>query len=156
MIAGAPHPDPARIAALLPPRPLVADPFRPPRPSWDSPALAKIVSNLGGPVMAQDVRFALVRKPLQPHAKPVTKATLRDLARAIHSDRQGRPIQLQDAPLVVLGWGELQGVSVFTLTADGAPHVYLGWAWLNGRPRQVLESALASVEANAPTIGRAA
>jgi|GEM_PF-2299622 len=156
MIPGAPHPDPARIAALLPPRPLVADTFRPPRPSWDTAALAQLVNNLGSPVMPQDVRFALVREPLRPNAKPVSKATLRDLARAVHTARQGRPIQLQDAPLFVRGWGELQGVSVFTLTADGAPHIYLGWAWLDGRPRQVLESALASVQANAPTIGRAA
>jgi hypothetical protein len=83
-------------------------------------------------------------------------ATLSSLARAIHTARRHRAIQLQDAPLNVRGWGELQGVSVYTLSDDGQPQDYIGWAWLDGRPRQALEAALAATMSDAPMFGRAA
>lgn len=106
--------------------------------------------------MPPEYRFALVREPTRPTSKPVSMATLSSLARAIHTARRHRAIQLQDAPLNVRGWGELQGVSVYTLSDDGQPQDYIGWAWLDARPRQALETALAATMSDAPMFGRAA
>lgn len=104
--------------------------------------------------MSRDVRFALVREPLSPHAKPAVMPTLAALARAIHFDRRGAPIVLAAAPLKVREWEEeLQGVSVTTLGPDGAPDRYIGWAWLDGFDRQTLQRALDSQVSTAPTLG---
>lgn len=107
--------------------------------------------------MPTDVRFALVREPLNPHAKPVAMSALGELARAIHADRQGAAIKLDNAPLKVQGWPEeLQGVSITTLTDDGSPHRYIGWAWLDGSDWGGLQRALERLASTAPTIGRRA
>lgn len=156
MIFASPHPDPARLAALLPHRPIAADPFRPTPPAFYGAAVQQALSTFRSPMMPPDIRFALVREPRRANAKPVAMATLPALARAIHASRGQRAIQLQDAPLNVQGWGELQGVSIFTLSEAGEPQTYIGWAWLDGRPRQSLEAALAATKANVPAIGRAA
>lgn len=107
--------------------------------------------------MSQDVRYALVRDPLSPHSKPVAKATLADLARAIHFDRKGAAIILGDAPFKVRGFAdELAGVAITTLSEGGDPHRYIGLAWLDGGDRHALQRALDSQVSVAPTIGRAA
>jgi len=104
--------------------------------------------------MSRDVRFALVREPLNPHAKPVAMPTLASLARAIHFDRAGAPIILENRPLRVQDWDEeIQGVSVFTLTEGGDKHRYIGWAWLDGFDRQTLQRALDSQVSTTPTFG---
>lgn len=104
-----------------------------------------------------DVRFALVREPTNPLARPVAYPTAADLARAIHVDRAGAPIELQDAvPLNIRDWGEVLGVAVWTLGEGGDRHRYIGWAWLDGGGRQQLQAALEARRSAAPTIGRAA
>jgi hypothetical protein len=104
--------------------------------------------------MSRDVRFALVREPLNPHATPEVKPTLAALARAIHFARNGAPIVLAPAPLKVREWDEeLQGVSVHTLGLDGGAHRYVGWAWLDGFDWQTLQRALDSQVSTTPTLG---
>lgn len=115
------------------------------------------MANARSPRMPQpDVRFALVREPLNPLAKPVSYPMLSELARALHVDRAGAPIELQDAvPLNIRDWGEVLGVAVWTLGESGERHRYLGWAWLDGGGRRQLEAALTARHSVAPTIGRA-
>lgn len=104
---------------------------------------------------SNDVRFALVREPLNPLAKPVSCVTLGELARTIHRDRKGAPIEcLDDVTLRIRDWGDVQGVAIWTLGEDGGRHRYIGWAWLDGRGRGPLEAALAALVPNAPVIGR--
>ncbi len=89
-----------------------------------------------------NVRYALVREPTNPLAKPTAYETLRDLARAIQVDRGDAAIELEDrAPLNIRGLGEVLGVAVWLLGEDGA------------RTRLIALEARHSV---APTIGRAA
>lgn len=103
-----------------------------------------------------DVRFALVREPTNPLAKPVAYQALGDLARAIHVDRAGAAIELQDAvPLRIRDWGEVLGVAVWTLGEGGDRQRYIGWAWLDGGGRRQLEVALQARHSVAPTIGAA-
>lgn len=104
-----------------------------------------------------DVRFALVREPTNPLALPVAYPMLSELARAIHVDRAGAPIELQDAvPLNIRDWGEVLGVAIWTLGEGGDRHRYIGLAWLDGGGRRQLEAALKARHSTAPTIGRAA
>jgi hypothetical protein len=104
--------------------------------------------------MSRDVRFALVRDPLNPHAKPEVKPTLAALARAIHFARNGKPIVLAPTPLKVREWDEeLEGVSVITQGPDGAPDAYIGWAWLDGFDWRTLQRALDSQVNTTPTLG---
>ncbi len=104
-----------------------------------------------------NVRFALVREPTNPLAKPVAYARLCDLARAIHVERGDAAIELQDrAPLNIRDWGEVLGVAVWALDESGARTRLIGWAWLDGGGRRQLQAALEARHSVAPTIGRAA
>jgi hypothetical protein len=104
---------------------------------------------------SNDVRFALVREPTNPLAKPQACVTLGELARTIHRDRRGAPIQLlDDVALNIAGWGEVTGVAIWTLSEGGDQHRYIGWAWLNGAKAAALRSALDALQSTAPTIGR--
>lgn len=106
--------------------------------------------------MPGDTRFALVRYPHNPLCKPVTYASAQDLARAVHRHRGDAAIQLRDQqPLNIKGWGEVHGVSIYTVV-DGAERDWIGWAWLDGGGREALERALKATCSTAPTIGRAA
>lgn len=101
-----------------------------------------------------DVRFALVRQPTNPLAKPQACVTLGELARTIHRDRKGAPIQcVDDVALNIADWGEVRGVAVFTLTESGDQHLYIGWAWINGSGASALQAALSALQSTAPTIG---
>ncbi len=117
--------------------------------------VAQALTHFRSPRMpSADVRFALVREPTNPLAKPRAFVTLGELARAIHRDRAGAPIQLDDdVPLNIRDWGEVRGVAVFTLTEGGDKHRFIDWAWLNGGGRAALERALAAQASTAPTIG---
>lgn len=120
-----------------------------------SPAAEAAIAHFRRPMMTQDVRFALVREPTNPLAKPVAYQSLGDLARAIHTDREGAGIELEDGiPLNVRGWGELLGVGIWTQGESGERCRYIGWAWLDGGGRGPLEMALAARQSMAPTIGR--
>lgn len=119
------------------------------------PAVRAAIAHFRRPTMTQDVRFALVREPTNPLAKPVAYQSLGDLARAIHTDREGAGIELEDGiPLNVRGWGELQGVGIWTQGEGGDRCRYIGWAWLDGGGYGSLEMALAARQSMAPTIGR--
>jgi hypothetical protein len=118
--------------------------------------VAEAITHFRSPRMPfDDVRFALVRQPTNPLAKPQACVTLGELARTIHRDRKGAPIQLvDDIALNIADWGEVRGVGVWTLTEGGDQHLYIGWAWLNGAAAAALRSALDALQSTAPTIGR--
>ncbi len=149
-------PDPQALAATLPLMRLDATIPANARP-YQCPVLAETLARFRSPFMQRDVRFALVREPTNPHAKPVAMATMASLARAIHTARRGAPIVLENARLFIRGWDEeVMGVSVTTLTEGGDPDRYITWAWINGADRQVLQRALDNQVGNVPAIGRAA
>lgn len=108
------------------------------------PALAAILALFRRPSMpSPDVRFALVRGPTNPLARPQPCVTLGELARAVDRDRKGAPIQCVDnTPLDVADWGELRGVGIWTLTPAGDHDRYIDWAWMNGAGLTALEAAL--------------
>lgn len=109
--------------------------------------------------MPHEARYALLRQPTKPQAKPVVFDSVTALAAALHRDRKGEPIQLFDAPIYVEGENEQRaGVSVWTLDVEGGRSRYLGWAWLNGCGRTALQSALAAAgrKPGVPVIRRAA
>jgi len=96
------------------------------------------------PAMPADVRFALVRDPECPSRKPSAFETLHRLADRIHRERRGAPLQLQDAYLRVRGEATpRKGVNVWTLDPVSLERVdFIGWAWLDGGDRFLLEAAL--------------
>lgn len=106
--------------------------------------------------MAITARFALVRKPTDPHSRPVLLATLADLVATIHRDRKGGALQMFDAEIHVFGDDEpRQGVSLFAID-DGEQSRFLGWAYLEGRGVTALRRALDVARPDVPTIGMAA
>lgn len=114
---------------------------------------------LRNPRMPQEARYALLRQPTNPMAKPVAFDSLAALAAALHRDRRHEPIQLFDAPIYVEGENEpRQGVSIWTLDVEGGRSRYLGWAWLNGGGRTALQAGLADAghKPGVPVIRRAA
>lgn len=127
-------------------------------PSPTATFIEAAMANARSPRMpSNDVRFALVREPTNPLAKPVAYPSLGDLARAIQVDRADAPIEIEDqVPLNIRDWGEVMGVAVWTLGEGGERHRYLGWAWLDGRGRPALKAALEARHSTAPMIGRAA
>lgn len=97
--------------------------------------------------MADDHRYAILTHPERYDAKPRVFQELRHLAAHLHQQRKGAPIQLQDSPMAFEGEADArQGVSVWTLTEDGARRCFLGWAWLNGAGRQSLETAIFALQ----------
>lgn len=95
------------------------------------------------PTPPEPVRFALLKDPEAASVKPLAFDTLEGLARHIARVRGIHGIQLADAPVMI--WMEReprQGVSIWNLTEDGDRGDYLGWAWLDGDGRRVLEDAL--------------
>jgi hypothetical protein len=106
--------------------------------------------------MSITARFALARKPTNPHDKPVLLASLADLVATIHRDRKGAGLQAFDAEIHVFGEDQpRQGVSLFAID-DGEQSRFLGWAYLEGRGVNALRSALDAARPDAPVIGRAA
>lgn len=101
-------------------------------------------------------RFALARKPTNPHDRPVLLASLADLVATIHRDRKGASLQMFDAEIHVFGEDEpRQGVSVFAID-EGEQSRFLGWAYLEGRGVHALRRALDVARPDTPVIGRAA
>ncbi|WP_374578323.1 hypothetical protein [Phenylobacterium sp.] len=95
------------------------------------------------PALPDRIDYALLRRPDRALDKPVAFASLAELARAIHRARAGRAIQLLNVALQLRGEPTpRRGVSVWTLADDGARCAYIGWAWLNGGDRHVLQGAL--------------
>lgn len=76
--------------------------------------------------------------------KPRVFPHLKRLADYIESRRFGRALELQEVEdLEIPGRdGLFTGVQVFTLDLSNSRDRCLGWAWLNGRGREVLEPAL--------------
>lgn len=95
------------------------------------------------PSLSDRIDFALLRRPERALDKPVAFTSIAELARAIHRARAGRPIHLLNVSLQMRGeTAPRLGVSIWTLTAEGDRHDYLGWAWLDGGDRHVLQGAL--------------
>lgn len=126
--------------ALLP----LVKPHVPASRSLDA-AGAAALAQLRSPAVPAGVPFALLRAP---SLKPVAFASLAHLARRIHADRAGRPIQCVGP--VVVGWRDgttRRMVAVYTLGPDGQRDQQLGFAWLGGGEvdRERLQAALAEL-----------
>lgn len=118
--------------------------------------VAHALATFRRPRMPITARFALVRKPTDPHARPVLLASLADLVATIHRDRKGGALQMFDAEIHVFGEDEpRQGVSLFAID-DGEQSRFLGWAYLEGRGVNALRRALDAGRPDVPTIGMAA
>jgi hypothetical protein len=103
-----------------------------------------------------DARFALLRKPTDPHCKPVACATLAELAALIHRDRKGQTLHTFDAKVAVQDEEAPRAfVSLFAVTEDERPR-HLGLAYLDGRGAQALRGALEAVCPQTLTIRKAA
>lgn len=119
------------------------------------PAGAEAIRYLRRPRM-DDVRFALLRKPTDPHCKVEPFATLADLVAAIHAARRGDTIHTIDAKVAVQGRDEpLAGVAIWAVNKADEPR-YLGWAYLEGRNAQALRRALERAHPDLPVVGKAA
>lgn len=96
------------------------------------------------PAMAEGTRYALVREPDNSIAKPSVFGDLHHLARAIHRDRNGAPIQMVESDLLFQGEETpRKGVNVWTLDPFSMDRKdFLGWAYLNGGDRFLLLAAM--------------
>lgn len=119
------------------------------------PAGAEAIRYLRRPQMG-DARFALIRKPTDPHDKPVVFESLPDLVAAIHRDRRGDTIHTLDARIQVRGEDtSRQGVGIWAINKAEQAR-YLGWAYLDGRKSAALARALEACCPQLPIIGKAA
>lgn len=94
--------------------------------------------------MADLSRFAFLRR-IDPVTKPIVfPGGLAELARFIERERKGAAIQLEQVEdLEVRGSPDLHtGVQIWILDMDNARDRSLGYAWLDGAGREVLEPAL--------------
>ena len=89
--------------------------------------------------------FALLTAPgRKPFAFPVIHA----LARRVHADRAGAPIEVSNVVLALPGETRTRQVAGVWTTRDGLRERFLGYAWLGEvrSPREVLQRALAAIE----------
>ncbi|WP_298699207.1 hypothetical protein [uncultured Brevundimonas sp.] len=104
-----------------------------------------------GPVMADDVRFALIPRlcpatqRLDPAVKPLIFADADQLARAIQRRRDLRAIDMVDVEDIQLPdrAGPTRAVEVWALDAGNDRDGLIGYAYLDGRGQDALRAALA-------------
>lgn len=98
-------------------------------------------------------RYAFAER-LDDATKPRVFPHLKRLAEHIESRRYGQPLDLEEVEnLEIPGRpGLYRGVQVFTLDLANSRDRCLGWAWLNGHGREVLQPALlAARRSHAPS-----
>jgi hypothetical protein len=105
------------------------------------------------PSLPSGVPYALFPN-VQPRMKPFAYPSLDALARRIHRDRRGDALQLRT---VTVRFKDRPRSAVQVMAEDiGGRTRLIGYAWLAGKPREVLEAALERVEALDAQQGRAA
>lgn len=98
------------------------------------------------PPMPSEARYVLFTHPERADIRPRVFPDLRRLAAHVHQQRKGAAIELQDAPLELDGDAAPRpGVSVWTLSDLGERRCFMGWCYIDGQKRPVLEAALAAL-----------
>ncbi len=103
--------------------------------------------------MARHDRYALLTDVETPGAKPRPFPTLAALARRIHADRRGEPLQLLDARLMLQGDAAPGRAGVAVYADTGESRRFIGWAYLGGGDRLALQAALFAAQ---PRVGEMA
>lgn len=100
-------------------------------------------ADLRHPLLPPQHAFALIRRPDSGRERALVFATIEELAGSLHRAREGRPIELAEALLPLRGEKDPRaGVSIWTLCPGAERDQYLGFAYLRGQGREVLQAAL--------------